>query len=153
MARFSYIPPTGLDDVPVIVSQLNPLVSVYNVTDLLIEGITFKHASSGGFSNLDIGNAAALRISESDGILVTDCEFTQTGMTGVFGAYSQNVRVTKSAFSDIGFVGVQFHDKDTKDYGQKNILIDNNRGPFTYDVHKLPLPSCLCHSPSTNQYY
>ena len=40
-------------------------------------------------------------------VLITDCEFTQTGMTGVFGSYSNDVRVTRSTFSDIGFIGVQ----------------------------------------------
>ena len=44
----------------------------------------------------------------------------------MFGSYSNDVRVTRSTFSDIGFIGVQFHDKDTKDDGQKNILVDNN---------------------------
>ena len=51
---------------PVVVSQVNPLVAVYNVTDLIVEGISFKHASSDSWKNLDFGNAAALRISESN---------------------------------------------------------------------------------------
>ena len=53
--------PPEFDNVPVVVSQVNPLVAVYNVTDLLVEGISFKHTSSDSWKNLDF--AAALRIS------------------------------------------------------------------------------------------
>ena len=58
-------PGAEFENVPVVVSQVNPLVAAYNVTDLLIEGISFKHASSDTYKNLDFGNEAALRISES----------------------------------------------------------------------------------------
>ena len=129
-ARFSYIHPTGeeFENMPVVIAQLNPLVNVNDITDLVIEGITFKHASSAGISNLDFGNAAAVKIEKSNNIIVTDCKFTQTGMTGLYGAFSNDIQVTKSTFTDIGFIGVQFHDKNTADelIAQKNILIDNN---------------------------
>ena len=146
-ARFSYIPPTGeeFENLPVVVSQINPVVSVYNVTDLLLEGITFQHASSGGFSNLDYGNAAALKIERSNGVMITDCKFTQTGMTGLFGEFSNNVQVTKSTFIDIGYIGVHFHDSNTtfdQVEGQTNILIDNNNFSGC-GVSNLWQPNCV----------
>ena len=66
-ARFSYIPPTGeeFENLPVIVSQLNPLVYVHNVTDLLLEGVSFKHASSAGISNLGRNSTALLKSQQT----------------------------------------------------------------------------------------
>ena len=128
-SQFSYIHPEGseFEDLPVIISQLSPLINFNKVTDVHIEGLEFKHASSGGVTNSDFGTAS-IRIIHSDDVLVTDCKFTQTGMTGVYGTDSRNVQVTKSVFTDMGFHGVQFHYKNDADEveGQTDITIDNN---------------------------
>ena len=47
-SEFSYIPPTGHESTPVVVSQLKTLIDMNKVTDLKLEGIVLKHTSSGG---------------------------------------------------------------------------------------------------------
>ena len=128
-SKFSYIPPADsqLDGMPVVISQLSPLMNLNKVSNVNIEGIIFKHSSSDGVINSDFGTAA-VRITHADNVLVTDCMFTQTGMSGLYGTDSRNVQVTKSIFTDMGFHGVQFHYKNDNDDldGQVDITIDNN---------------------------
>ena len=129
IAKFSYIQPDDpqLQNMPVVISQLTLLLNLNRVSDVHIEGIIFKHSSSGGVINSDFGTAA-VRITHSENIVVTDCKFTQTGMTGLYGTDSRNVQVTKSIFTDMGFHGIQFHYKNDGDEleGQMDITIDNN---------------------------
>ena len=128
-SQFSYIPPDGTEDMAVVVTQLNPLINFDSVTDLHLEGIIFKH-SSGGYIDGDTGgwNKAAIRILHSQNVVITDCKFTQTGTTALWGTDSSNVRVTKSVFTDVGYHGVQFHyiPDDGELEGQTDVSIDNN---------------------------
>ena len=48
-------------------------------------------------------------------------EFSQTGMTAIYGTDSSNVRITRSLFTDVGYHAVQFHYKQGPD------SIENNR--------------------------
>ena len=59
-------------------------------------GPQFSHSSSDGAINSDFGGASALRIISADNFVVTDCKFSQTGMTAIYGSESSNVQITRS---------------------------------------------------------
>ena len=129
-STFSYIHPDepGIEDLPVVMAQLTQLVLLNGVTDIRLEGVKFERSSSGGVDGYNWGTEAALRVLSSQNIVVTDCQFSSTGMIGMFFTNSNNVQVTKSVFSDIGGHGLmaQYKYQNDPEGGMFDVLVDNN---------------------------
>ena len=128
-SEFSYIPPTGHESTPVVVSQLKTLIDMNKVTDLKLEGIVFKHTSSGGVDGWNWGSESAMRMVSSKNAVISDCKFSQTGMIGLYITDSINIEIAKSAFTDIGYHGILIHYKQSNHEveGMKDITIHNNK--------------------------
>ena len=129
-STFSYIHPNepGIEDLPVVMAQLTRLMQLNRVTDVRIEGVKFERSSSGGVDGYNFGTESALRVVSSKNVLVTDCEFSSTGMIGMFITNSYNVQVSKSVFTDIGGHGLmtQYKYENDPEGGMYDVSVDNN---------------------------
>ena len=128
-STFSYIHPDmpELEEISVVMSQLTQTVVLNQVNNVRLQGIKFEHSSSNGVDGYPQGDEAALRIVSSQHVVVEDCQFSSTGMVGMYVVDSSNVHVTKSVFTDIGGHGLMVHYDDFDMVGLTyDVTVDNN---------------------------
>ena len=94
LSKFSYIPPNGSENLPVIVSQLQWILDMNSANYVRIQGIKLQHSSSGGVDGYNYGSESAVRVITSENFVITDCEFSQIGMIGLYLTDSSNVHIT-----------------------------------------------------------
>ena len=128
-STISYIPPDepGLEELPVVVTQLPIIMQMREITDIYLEGIKFEHSSSNGMDGYNWGTETALKVISSKNVVVTDCKFSSMGMVGMYVRDSHNIQVTKSVFTDIGYHGflAQYVESDPEG-GMFDVSVDNN---------------------------
>ena len=128
-STFSYIHPEepGLENNLVMMAQLPIIMQMYEVTDISLNGIKFEHSTSNEVDGYNWGSETALQVISSQNVIVMDCQFSSTGMIGMYVRDSNSVHVTKSVFTDIGSHGLLVHYVETDpEGGMFDILVDNN---------------------------
>ena len=129
ISTISYIPPDEpeIKDLPVVMTKLPIIMQMRGVTNVNLEGLKFEHSSSNGMDGYNWGSETALKVISSQNVVVTDCQFSSTGMIGMYVRDSNNVQVSRSVFTDIGGHGfmAQYTSSDTEG-GMFDILVDNN---------------------------
>ena len=119
-AVFSYIPPSDLGvEVPVM-SKLETIL-ILGASSVTLQGLKFQHSSYYGKDGYNFGNAA-VKVFNSEGININNCQFAHTGMTGLSVANSDDVQVQQNVFMDMGYHGLLI--KDSKP--TRNVKISNN---------------------------
>ena len=68
-----------------------------------VRGIKFEHTSSGGNDGYNFGNQAAVKIINTDDVIIDNCEFSHTGMIGLYLRNSSRVIIQNNIFFDIGY--------------------------------------------------
>ena len=119
-AIISFIAPSDApSDIP-IMSKLETLITIA-ATNVTIQGIQFKHSAYYGKDGYNFGNAA-LKVFNSERINIKDCHFSQTAMTGLSVANSDDVRINENMFTDIGYHGLLVTDRRPT----RNVEVFNN---------------------------
>eukprot|EP00091_Calanus_sinicus_P012423 TRINITY_DN28020_c0_g1_i1.p1 TRINITY_DN28020_c0_g1~~TRINITY_DN28020_c0_g1_i1.p1 ORF type:complete len:223 (-),score=55.77 TRINITY_DN28020_c0_g1_i1:71-739(-) len=107
-ALFSYIPPSGLAAEIPVMSNLETILTL-GANNVTLQGLSFQHSSYYGKDGYNFGNAA-VKVFNSEGINIQNCQFAHTGMTGLSVANSDDVQVQQNVFMDMGYHGLLIKD-------------------------------------------
>ena len=147
MAKFSFIPPNNINDIPII-SNLENILVIKSATNINIMGIQFQHSSSGGKDGYNFGPQSAVKILSSKCINIEESQFSNIGMIGLYMKNSSKISVQQTHFFDIGYHSIMMMFNDEKDK-MRDVMVKDNlfNGCGNSQFWQ---PSCLWISGSNN---
>jgi len=122
IATFSWIPPPGATSTQTpVLSRLEIIIQMIGLENVSVQGLKFHSNYFGLDLNMNWQHAA-LVVKRSNGINISNNDFSHTAQTGLFVATTSNVIVDRNTFTDIGYHGLL----TLGDPIYENVTITNN---------------------------
>ena len=122
-AHFSFIPPDEGNQIPMMGNaDLESLISMHNVNNIALSGISFEHTSYTGKDGYNWFGNSLVKIVNSKNVYVRHGEFYHTAMDAIYISQSKNIHIEENTFYDLGYHGIHM----MGDEKNENVLIANN---------------------------